>query len=356
MTYLKCYLIVTSLLVCISLSVSTISAAPQSASNTAISGQRVSNSVVSLGISGARGGSIDSFKVLGVETIDTNDLGREIQTSLVFNSAQYTPTCPDGQPRAATSVINPQEAGDICGRPSNVYGLNLGPTGSGEINSGSNPRDWQGRGYVPPGLRIEGNHKIGPLPYVNANEAVRLLYTIFSDQQSVTFDHTTPLANGHVTPVPFLPAMYFKGNVLTRLYGLSLDGTTWTEVTPTVFSSTTNGQYNPSLYRFRAMAWMNPQANWGVALYGRWTLTQGCNNVIFPMTLANQVNQCPNFAAIRYPSGTPGVIGGVNNLSLVDQTLGTIPAHGSVSRMPHLVVGDQATMQRIINQIYSSGN
>ncbi|RDH45172.1 hypothetical protein [Zooshikella ganghwensis] len=53
-----------------------------SASNASLDGGTISNSVISIGIDKQYGGSISSFKVLGVEVVDTADLGREIQASV----------------------------------------------------------------------------------------------------------------------------------------------------------------------------------------------------------------------------------------------------------------------------------
>lgn len=74
------------------------------------------------------------------------------------------------------------------------------------------------------------------------------------------------------------------------------------------------------------------------------------------MVLSSQATQCPNYAAQSYPTAasTDGH-GGVNNLSLLDQTIGTIPAGGSVSRMSHLAVGNLGTIQTVVNAIYSAG-
>ena len=46
-----------------------------------------------MGISGTRGGSIDSLQVMGVEVVDENDLGREIQASIFVpvGPHQYNP-------------------------------------------------------------------------------------------------------------------------------------------------------------------------------------------------------------------------------------------------------------------------
>ncbi len=137
------------------------------------------------------------------------------------------------------------------------------------------------------------------------------------------------------TPVPFVPAIYFKGDVLTKLYGLSIDGSTWTDLSASVVSSF-DGTYAPSLYRYRAMAWMRPDLGWGVALYGRWALHQSCGYNTFSMAQQDQSGQCPNFAAIRFPNATLGVVGGANNLSLIDQTLTTLPAGGDIGLMAHL--------------------
>jgi len=48
--------------------------------------ETVSNGVVSLTIEQNHGGSISSFKVLGTETINSDDLGRDIQASIFHRS------------------------------------------------------------------------------------------------------------------------------------------------------------------------------------------------------------------------------------------------------------------------------
>ena len=318
--------------------------------------QTVSNGVITLGVTPSiHGGGIDSLKVVGTETIDNADLGRQLQASLFFPTTNQTNTCYPSTP--LPPWLNPQEVGDICGRVSPVWGGGPGPNGSGEINVGTYPLDYDGSGATPIGLSITGNHKIGPLPYSNVTQVARLLYTIKSEASSITALHQVGVnspSNGNATPVPFIPAIYFKGNTLTRLYGLSIDGSTWTEVTNNTNIGGSNG-YDPSLYRYRAMAWMRPDLGWGVGIYGRWTLNQKCTRS-WKMALAEQQGQCPNFAAQRFPNTFSSAgSGGVNNISLVDQTLGTIPAGGSVSFMPHVAVGDLNTIKGLINGIYNSG-
>lgn len=313
-------------------------------------GLQVSNSVITLGISGTRGSSIDSFKIGGVETIDINDLGREVQASVFVSYNAPAGSCPDGRTFGTATYVNPTEAGDTCGLTSNVYAI--GTAGS-NISVGAYVRDWNGRGFIP-GFAIEGHHQVGPLSYMAQPEVARLTYYIISDQVTSTMVRYVGIAGGIWTPVNFMPAIYFKGNVLTRLYGLSINGSTWTEVTSSVFTAPTT-EYQPSLYRYRAMAWMSPSLGSGVALYGRWTTTQSCP-VSYPMTRSDQAGQCPNFAAEKFPNATPGVVGGTNNISLIDQTLTTIPARTYAAREAHLVVGNLATIKAIVNGLYNAGH
>lgn len=311
----------------------------------------VSNSVVQLGISATRGSAIDSFKVLGTETIDVNDLGRELQASLFFPWSQGAGshyTCGNVDVLVG-NLSNNQEAGDACTLTSNIYALGTSQS-TGQINVGAYPRDWVGRGVVPPGLRIEGHHQIGPLSYMNDPDVVLLQWYIFADQQSITPTHVSQDANLNNTPIPFLPAIYFRGDVLTRLFGLSIDGATWTELTGVA----SGGPYTPSLYRYRAMAWMRPDLGWGVGLYARSSLNQTCATT-YTMALPSQQGQCPNFAAEKFPNGTPGVNGGTNNLSIVDQALPTIPGSGYVIAKAHLAVGSLSTIQNVVNGVYSAG-
>lgn len=310
--------------------------------------QTVSNSVVSLSVDQSHGGAITSFKVLGTETINGADLGRDIQSSFFFDSAGLPPQAA-GCVTAVPPWLNPQEAGDECGIPSQIYAI--GTTGN-RLDVGVYPRDWHGRG-ITPGLRIEGHHTVGPLPYISDPETTQLKYQVYWDQAyagqpDLKFQHSTFDARPRATPVPFVPAAYFKADLLPRLYGLSLDGTTWIELTSSVSAS--GGDYEPSLYRFRAMAWMQAELGWGVALYGRSTLEQSCGANAFEMALAAQSGQCPNFAAQRFPSQ------GTNNLSVVVQGLRDQPPGTGVEIISHMVVGNLTTIQDQVNRIYQSGN
>jgi len=298
--------------------------------------QTITNGVVTLGISGTRGGSIDTLQVLGQDVIDVNDLGREIQASI------FIPVGPH--------VYNAQDSGNMCGLASKVYGLNSNQSAN-QINVGDYPEDWGCQGTIP-GLRIEGNHMIGPLPYCAVPQAIRLYYHMFADQAEVPLIHVTADSFGHATPIPFLPAIYFKRNMLNRLFGLSSDGEEWLEVT-NVTHVNDNGAYMPSLFYFRSMAWMTSDIGWGVGLYGRWTLNQ-TRPQSFNMTLPNQSNLCPNFAAEDFPDSSPNN-DGTTNLSLLDMTISAIPAGGSLGVEAHMAVGDLGTIQDVINAIYNAG-
>ncbi len=314
----------------------------------AASAETVSNSVVSLTVDQQHGGSISSFKVLGVETINSDDLGRDIQASLFFEAADL-PAQPTSCRTAVPPWLNPQEGGDECGLASTIYAI--GTTGN-RLDVGVYPRDWHGRGLTP-GLRIEGHHTVGPLPYLAEPETTELRYQVYWDQaypgqKNLKFMHSTFDSRPRATPVPFIPAAYFKANLLPRLFGLSMDGTTWTELTSSVASS--SGDYTPSLYRFRAMAWMQQGMGWGVAFYGRSTLDQSCGTNSFEMALPEQAGQCPNFAAQRFPGQN------TNNLSLVHQGLWDQPPGTGVQVTAHMVVGNLPTIQDQVNRVYQSGN
>jgi len=316
--------------------------------------QTVSNSVVSLGVSGSRGGSIDSFKILGTEIVDTADLGREIQASLFFNSQQpglqqNNTTCNASPP----PWLNPQDAGNECGVASPWYAL--GKTGN-RLDVGTLPKEWHGRGNGPNnlinGLRIEGHHTVGPLPYANFNEVTQLRYQVFwnaeyAGQPALQFQRSVFDGNSQPTPTSFLPAAYFKSSQFVRPVGLPMDGGDWVDLQPSANVST--GSYTPSLYRFRAVAWMRQDLSLGVALYARSTLNQTCAQT-FTMELPQQQGQCPNFAVVGFPA-----LGAVN-VSVVDQSLTSIPLNGSVERVAHMFVGNLPTMRSQINAVYNSGN
>ncbi|WP_132255201.1 hypothetical protein [Methylobacterium segetis] len=309
--------------------------------------QTASNGVVSLTVSGSRGGSIDSLRILGVETINTADLGREIQASLFFDSTSLPPQAKTCETKAPP-WLNPQEAGDECGVPSQVYALG---TSGRSVSVGSYPREWAGRGTTS-GLRIEGHHTVGPLPYLDAQEVIRMRYQVHRDRadarpSNLAFMHAVFDGLSRPTPVPFVPAAYFDRQVLSKLYGLSMDGTAWTDLSSNVSTAAT---YAPSLYRFRAMAWMRSDLGWGVALYGRWTLDQRCGTHKFPMALPDQTDQCPNFAAQSFPTQ------GTNNLSLVDQTLTELKPGAGVELTAHTIVGNLDTIRAGVNAIHGRGH
>lgn len=319
--------------------------------------QTADNGTISISMTPSQfGGAITSIKVLGTETLDTHDHGRQLQASLFFSagaeSGAYVPCNGSNSP----PWVNPQEAGDNCNRTSPTIAGGPGPAGSGEINILTQPLDWGGLGVRPVGFQIGGNHKVGPLPYMNLNQVARLLYTFNATSQAVT--PLTYLPWGEPNLAPFVPAIYFKASVLNRLYGLSMDGTTWTEVTSSV-NAPASTAYHPSYYRFKAMAWTSgnttgPTQGWGVAIYGGWTTNQACTGSV-TMSLSSQAGQCANYAAQRFPTQASSDGVGTNNISLVDQTLTTIPAGSSVTRMPHIVVGSLDTIRAIVNGLSSQG-
>ena len=316
--------------------------------------QTVDNGVISMSINpNVNGGAISSLKFGGVETVDSFDRGRLIQTSVFFDAGSETGTYVPCANATIPQWVNPQEGGDICGNPSSTWGGGPGPVGSGEINVATSPLDWSALGVRPAGFQIIGNHKIGPLPYMNLKYVARLLYTYKSTTQTIK-----PLHYLHWnTPnlVPYSPAMVFRASVLKRLYGLSMDGKTWTDVTNSVSTQGENGSY----YRFKAMAWTTTDATnetqgWGVAVYGGWTLSQPCAGPV-TMALSSQAGQCPNYSASSrlLPTASDGY--GISALNLLDQTLPTIPVGGSATLMPHIVVGNLDTIRSIVNGLSSQG-
>lgn len=307
--------------------------------------EEVANDVLAIGVSGTHGGAIDSLRVLGRETVNTADLGRHIQAVHFFPFAAL----PDGAascngPKPPWAA--PQEAGDQCGGASEVYDLRH--EAPNRLRVGVRPREWA-TGRLFPGLRYETRITVGPLPYAGAKEIAELSYRVRWDGAAggtpPQMLHAVGAANG-ATPVPFVPAAYFDSATLTRLYGLSIDGRDWQEVAPTV---SRDGNYAPSNYRFRAMAWMRPDLGWGVAFYSRATLDQSCHGASFPMALPAQAGQCPNFAAQAFP------VHGTNNVSVVDQTGGRPAAEGGVTLTSHAVVGNLATIQQIVNAVHEAG-
>ena len=307
----------------------------------------VANDVLAIGISGAHGGAIDSLRVLGQETVNTTDLGRHIQAAHFFPFADLpagTPSCKGPKPPWAA----PQDAGDQCGGTSQVYALEN--TDGKRLHVGVLPREWA-TGETYPGLRYETRVTLGPLPYDGAAEVAELKYRIHWDatvagQKPLPMMHSVGAGNG-ATPVPFIPAAYFDSETLTRLYGLAIDGASWQEVAPNV---SRDASYAPSNYRFRAMAWMRPDLTWGVGFYSRGTLDQGCHGVSFPMALPAQAGQCPNFATQSFPDH------GTNNVSVVDQTGGTLAPGQAIELTSHVLVGNLGTIQENANRIHASGH
>ncbi len=304
-----------------------------------------SNSVISLGINqqGSNGGAIDSLKVLGVETVDVQDLGRLIQASVFIDKPLLdlnNRTMCNGQ--LAPEWFNPTEGGDICGVRSIVQATST--PNPGEINVITKVQSWHGEHlwdennpsswFLPDHFIIEGHHKLGPLPYTNAQEAIRLLYIIKlgagAPTPSVTFRNIKD-SSGQVSPASFVPAIYFKDNVLTRAFGLSMNGNTWTEIT--VPQAANDAMYLPKLVKYRAVAWMKPDLGWGVGLYGRSTL-----------------GQSKNFALQRFPTGN------TNMVNLLNQGLGQLFRGQEKHVWAHMAVGDLATIRSVINEIYNSGN
>ncbi len=294
-----------------------------SASNAQI---RVSNPVLSIGISGNWGGAIDSVQVLGYEVVNAADTGREIQSAVYFNTSNTGFYCGQDTP----PWYAPSEAGDICNNKSPIYAIGADTT---NLHVGVYPLDWAGRGQQPQGLQIEGHHQIGPLPYSNHNEVARLGWRFLNyTGGSLNFmpDNPPVVACGLLpVPVPLLPAVYFDDSRLTRLFGLRMDSA-WEEVSP--YQASNGGDYCPSKYYYKAMAWMLPDLGWGVALYSRDTL-----------------NQAINFVAEEFPCC------GTNNLSVVNQSIGVLADGAYVDRSLHLVVGNLGTIQAFVDELYSNG-
>lgn len=304
-----------------------------------------SNSVVSLGINqqGSNGGAIDSLKVLGVETVDVQDLGRLIQASVFIDKPELdlnNRTMCNGL--LAPEWFNPTEGGDICGVRSIVQATST--PNPGEINVITKVQSWHGEhlwdvndpnsSFLPDHFIIEGHHKLGPLPYTNAPGAIRLLYIlklgVGAPTPSVTF-RDIKNSNNQVSPASFVPAIYFKDNVLTRAFGLSMNGNTWTEIT--VPQAANDAMYLPKLVKYRTVAWMRQDLGWGVGLYGRSTL-----------------GQSKNFALQRFPTGN------TNMINLLNQGLGQLFRGQSKNVTAHMAVGNLTTIKNTINQIYNSGN
>jgi len=316
------------------------------------SGASISNSVIFMGINQqpnpqnpqGHGGAIDSLKVLGVETIDVQDLGRLLQASLSIGKPTYhlnnRPTCLSGQ--LAPQWFNPQEGGDFCRNASVIKATSTFPA-QREMNVITAVQSWQGEDlwdendlnshFLPDFFTIEGHHKLGPLPYANYEEAIRLQYIIRLESgaptPSIVFLNDINDANGNPTPTSWIPAIYFKDNVLTRAFGLSMNGSNWTEINVPIG----NFGYLPKLVKYRSVAWMRSDLSWGVALYGR-----------------NTLNQTHNFALEKKP------VAGTNLVNLIYQNLGTLQRGQEKHVRSHMAVGNLNTLKLVINQIYNSGN
>ncbi len=309
--------------------------------------EEVDNGILSIGVSGSRGGAIDSLRVLGQETVNTADLGRLIQAVHFFPFAELPPQpalCNGPKPPWAAA----QEAGDQCAGPSEVVDLRLADRR--RLTVDVRPKDWA-TGETIQGLRFETQITLGPLPYLPKQEIAELRYRVTWDglpagKKPPKTLHAVGAENG-ATPVPFIPAAYFNSGTLPRLYGLSLDGAKWQEVTPVVSK---DGAYAPANYRFRVMAWMRPDLGWGVGFYSRRTLDQGCHGVTFPMALPGQAGQCPNFATQSFPNH------GTNNVSVVDQTGTTAEAGRSLELVSYILVGNLGTIQENVNAVFDAGH
>ncbi len=290
----------------------------------------VTNPIISLSINAARGNSIASLRVLGVETVDTNDLGRGIQASVYF------PTGSPGESLCAgvdKHWMNLQSAGNdenvaarICLQPSKDERTvtiaaypQMSPSG-GEL--------WENE----PGQHfcIHTTYALGPLPAVPFPEVVQLVYR-FRASQKLQFSHLVCDQRDSPTIVPLIPLAFFKADILSRLFGLDERTGQWQEYQPRA-----DTVYHPLQYRQRAMAWMRPDLGWGVALHGPWTLSDSASD---------------NFTAQSFPDYR------VNQLCLVDQSLNTIsPSQdeqydASTQRTAYLIVGNIKTISQIIDCI-----
>ena len=288
---------------------------------------QVSNPVLSIRINEAWGGAIDSVKVLGYEVVDVNDTGRQIQASLYFNTAQLGTFCGKSAPQWYNSV----QAGDLCNNRSSIYAIG---SDSKNLHVGTYPLDWHGRGQKPAGLLVEGHHEIGPLSYLNRNEVARLSYRFINNTgATLNFQpNSPPVADGNgPTPVPYIPHAYFKNSELTRLFGLT-DSGIWVEETSGVYAAVVEGDYRPTRYKYKAMAWMRENMGWGVALYSR-----------------NTLNQPTNFVAAKFPTG------GTNALVVTDQSITTLANNAYIDKSMHMVVGSLATIKEIVDLLYAGG-
>ena len=296
-------------------------------SNTRVADTTLANRVISLSVNAARGNSIASLRVLGIETVDTSDLGRGIQASVYF------PTTPnDGSACAGVNIhwLNLQSAGNDENVASRI---SLPPTKTeNSISVATYPQMSPSGGELwedepDHHFCIYTKYALGPMPDLPFPELIQLDYR-FRATRALAFSHAVCDQRNCPTIVPFIPLAFFKANVLTRLFGLD---TTWHEFHPRAETV-----YHPSQYRQRAMAWMRPDLGWGVALYG-------------PQTISNL--GVDNFTAQKFPNY------GVNQLCLVDQSLGVISAScedqydAASQRTAYIIVGNTSTIGHIISCI-----
>ena len=290
----------------------------------------VTNPVISLSVTADRGNSIASLQILGIETVDTSDLGRGVQASIYF------PTGLAGKSLCAgvdEHWVNLQSAGNDEKVPARIC---LHPAKEGRtITVAAYPQMSPNGGELwenepDQHFCVHTTYALGPLPGLPFPELVQLVYR-FRTTRGLKFSHLVCDQRGKPTIVPFIPLAFFKADVLSRLFGKDECTGEWQEYQPRAETV-----YHPSQYRKRAMAWMRADLGWGVALYGPWTLSDTGQD---------------NFTAQAFPDY------GVNQLCLVDQSLGAINASqdeqydASTQRTAYLIVGNMDTISHIIGSI-----
>lgn len=291
----------------------------------------IANDVLSLSVHSSRGCTVASFKVLGIETLDTHDLGRGIHAALYFPAGPAGASVCDG---VVDSWICLQSAGNDEGTAARLF---RGPerrdrtltVGAYPQMSPAGGELWQGTDDY---FRILAEYTVGPTELAPFNEVAALTYR-FCSSRTLEFMHTVCDEENCTTPVPYIPTVFFKSAVLNRLFGLHPVSGQWREHIPR-----TGARYHPSTYREKAMAWMRDDLSWGVALYGAWTLCE---------------SESVNFVAQGFPDYR------VNSLSLVDQSLDKIhsclsfPDTSLLTRTAWLIAGNLDTVKGIADFIHA---
>ncbi len=318
----------------------------------------VSNGKISVGVGSIRtpqpsrlgefdfGGAIDSFKIDGVEMLNQSDAGRVWQHSLFFANHGLAYSYDQNACEVSgehNSQVNPQEAGDDLSRPKAIVYYKDQRTA--HIVTRQVP-SWASTALYPEGLELQSIIRVGPLPYAPYQEIVELEYaTVNRNQSSPLCPARSAILIKNATTekrikAPFVPAIYFDYNRFSELWGLNEAGQ-WSGPLPVYTAAMV--EFDPSQYRYRAMAWCQSGGTRCVGIYSKSAWDNSRNAGGYAGF---------NFAAENYPNVMPGTQ--TRSLKVLDYTPVLLPGQEH-RRKVFAMTGDLAKLKEMVSTLVAQG-